>query len=262
MRQRIVSAAVLCVTVLLPVLPSVAGCSGTPATLAAPGIRASTAVPRASSMPGFTVTGVRPVLPNGSQDTHAQSGGAECDSARFAVDKNLGEHIADGFAAANFPAGAELLRHFLAGDGTAVNYLAGSRISKLALASSAFQAVNKQVQAAIARQLKAGSTRVKLSARQLPTVAFNDTKSDLYWGFRGTQGLTVNGSGSQKSGRYVGTLTYVIRDSYGFPVDDTLDGFGPPMRYLQTVCGAPQHTGGSHWFPDAIAVTVPFDQPT
>jgi hypothetical protein len=42
---------------------------------------------------------------------------------------------------------------------------------------------------------------------------------------------------------------------------DNLDGFGPPMRYLQTVCGAPQHPGGAHWFPDTIVVTVPFRQP-
>ena len=97
---------------------------------------------------------------------------------------------------------------------------------------------------------------------QLPTVAFESTNSDLYWGFRGTQGLAVTGSGVRKDGRYVGTLTYVIRDSYGFPADDTLDGFGPPMRYLQTVCGAPQHAGGARWFPDAITVTVPLSQPT
>jgi hypothetical protein len=49
--------------------------------------------------------------------------------------------------------------------------------------------------------------------------------------------------------------------SYGFPVGDTLDGFGPPMRYLQTVCGAPRHAGGAHWFPDTITVTVPFNRP-
>jgi hypothetical protein len=32
------------------------------------------------------------------------------------------------------------------------------------------------------------------------------------------------------------------------------------MRYLQTACGAPQHPGGAHWFPDTIAVTVPFNR--
>jgi hypothetical protein len=96
----------------------------------------------------------------------------------------------------------------------------------------------------------------------LPTVAFESRSSDLYWGFRGTQGLTVTGSGSRDNGRFSGTLIYVIRDSYGFPADDTLDGFGPPMRYLQTVCGTPRHAGGAHWFPDTITVTVPFNQPT
>ncbi|MGH3251270.1 MAG: hypothetical protein ACRDOI_34395, partial [Trebonia sp.] len=111
-------------------------------------------------------------------------------------------------------------------------------------------------------QLKAGQAQVRLSAARLPTVAFESTAGDLYWGFRGTQGLTVTGSGVREKGRYVGTLTYVIRDSYGFPAGDTLGGFGPPMRYLQTVCGAPQHAGGAHWFPDTITVTVPLSQPT
>jgi hypothetical protein len=55
-------------------------------------------------------------------------------------------------------------------------------------------------------------------------------------------------------------LSFVIQDSYGFPASDTLDGFGPPMRYLQTACGAPRHRGGARWFPDTIMVTVPFSQ--
>jgi hypothetical protein len=187
--------------------------------------------------------------------------GATCDSAQFAADKSLGNEIAGGFGSGGFPAAASLLRHFLAGAGTGVNYPAGSRISRLAVASSAFQVVNEQVQAAIAGQLKPGDVQVELSAGQLPTVTFSLTTSDLYWSFRGTQGLTVTGSGSRKSGRYVGSLTYVIRDSYGFPADDTLGGFGPPMRYLQTACGAPRHAGGAHWFPDTVTVIVPFNHP-
>lgn len=141
-----------------------------------------------------------------------------------------------GFAVANFPAAAYLLRHFLKGDGTPVDYPAGSVISKQALASSAFQAVNDEVKEAILSQLSAGAARVRLSAAQLPTVAFESQTSDLYWGFRGTQGLTVTGGGSRENGRYAGTLSYVIRDSYGFPAGDTLGGFGAPMRYLQTAC--------------------------
>ncbi len=208
----------------------------------------------------FTVVGVRPVLPSGSQDTHAQTPEASCDSATFAADEALGTEVANGFALANFPASADLLTHFLKGKGTEVDYRAGSLISKKALASGAFRAMDNEVQEAVLSQLKAGSTRVRLSAAQLPTVAFESRTSDLYWGFRGTQGLAVTGSGSRENGRYVGTLSYVIRDSYGFPASDTLSGFGPPMRYLQTACGAPQHAGGAHWFPDTVTVTVPFNR--
>jgi hypothetical protein len=257
MRRRAVTAAVLCVIVALPVL----ACSGSPAPPAASSAPASPRASRTTAALEFTVRGVRPVPANGSQDTSAQAAGATCDSGQLAADQGLGNEIASGFAAADFPAAASLLRHFLTGQGTGVNYQAGSRISKLALASSAFQVVNKQIQAVITERLKAGDVQVDLAAGQLPTVTFSTTASDLYWSFRGTQGLTVTGRGRRMSSRYAGTLTYVISDSYGFPVDDTLDGFGPPMRYLQTACGAPAHAGGAHWFPDTVTVTVPFDQP-
>ncbi|MFY9926706.1 MAG: hypothetical protein WAK82_01770 [Streptosporangiaceae bacterium] len=199
--------------------------------------------------------------PNGSQDTHAQTPGASCDSATLAADHALGVKVARGFVLANFPVAADLLRHFLTGEGTDVSYRAGSLISKQALASTAFRAVDSEVQAAVLSQLKAGRTHVQLSAGRLPAVAFESANSDLYWGFRGTQGLTVTGSGRRENGRYAGALSYVIRDSYGFPASDTLAGFGPPMRYLQTACGAPQHAGGARWFPVTITVTVPFSQP-
>jgi hypothetical protein len=245
-RLRVIAAVPVCLVALL------AGCSGSPSVTTADSPRTA---------PAFAVSGNRPVPPNGSQDTHAQTPGATCDSATFSTDKTIGTRIADGFQLTGFPASANLLRHFLGGTGTGVDYRTGSPVSKLALASSAFKAVNKDVQEMILSQLKSGSTHVVLSAAQLPTVAFESESSDLYWGFRGTQGLTVTGTGTHENGRFTGTLTYVIRDSYGFPVSDTLDGFGAPMRYLQTVCGAPQHAGGAHWFPDTITVTVSFNQP-
>jgi hypothetical protein len=247
--------AVVAATCVVAVL-SLAGCSGTATSAQAPAARRAT-----TSWQGFTVAGVHPVAANGSQDTNAQAAGVACDSTQLALDGALGDQIAAGFAAGNFPTAADLLRHFLAGKGTAVSYPAGSPISKLAAASAPFAAVRGEVQAAVARQLAAGKTRIRLSAAQLPLAVFDSTSSDLYWGFRGTQGLTVTGSGTRKDGRYVGTLTFVIRDSYGFPTGDTLGGFGPPMRYLQTVCGAPQHAGGAHWFPDSVTVTVPLNQP-
>jgi hypothetical protein len=251
-KESIIAAAFVCLVAALP------GCS---APSPAAGSASAAAVPSAGAALAFTVLGVHPVLPNSSQDTHVQTPKAECDSATFAADEFLGIKVADGFALSGFPASADLLRHFLKGKGTEVDYRAGSLISKKALASGAFRAVNNEVQKAILSQLKAGQARVHLSGAHLPTVAFESRNSDLYWGFRGTQGLTVTGSGSRENGRYSGTLSYVIRDSYGFPASDTLHGFGPPMRYLQTACGAPQHPGGAHWFPDTITVTVPFSQP-
>ena len=252
-KELIISAVSLCVVAALPACSAAASLSArTP--VPAPAHSAQAAV-------AFTVAGVRPVLPSGSQDTHAQTPEASCDSSEFAADKALGARVAHGFALAGLPASADLLAHFLDGKGTGVNYRAGSPISKKALASGAFRAVNNEVQDVILSQLKAGRTRVRLSAAQLPTVAFESRTSDLYWGFRGTQGLTVTGRGSRENGRYAGTLSYLIRDSYGFPAGDTLDGFGPPMRYLQTACGAPQHAGGARWFPDTITVTVPFSRP-
>jgi hypothetical protein len=251
-KELVISAASWLVVAVLP------GCSaGAPAGGSPP----PASVPSADAAVAFTVAGVHPVLPNGSQDTHRHTPKAGCDGATFAADQALGVRVADGFALGGFPASAGLLRHFLKGKGTQVNYRTGSLISKKARASSAFRAVNNEVQDAILSQLKAGRTRLRLSAGQLPAVAFQSRTSDLYWGFRGTQGLSVTGNGRRENGRYAGTLSYVIRDSYGFPASDTLDGFGPPMRYLQTICGAPQHAGGAHWFPDTITVTVPFNRP-
>jgi len=261
-KKSVSCAAALCAAAAL------AGCSASVPAASPPAESPSSAGSASSTAaatgtgPAFTVTGVHPVAPSGSQDTHAQTPGASCDSATFATDHAVGVKVARGFALAGFPASADLLEHFLAGTGTAVRYPAGSPISKQARASAAFQTVDNDVSEAILSQLKTGLVHVRLAAAQLPTVAFESTATDLYWGFRGTQGLTVTGSGRRQDGRYVGTLSYVIQDSYGFPASDTLAGFGPPMRYLQTACGAPQHAGGARWFPDAITLAVPFSQPT
>ena len=250
-KEPVICAAFLCMVAALP------GCSAAPSAAGS----SAAAVPSAGAAFAFTVAGARPVPPNGSQDTHAQMPKAACDNVRFAADEVLGSNVADGFVLAGFHASADLLTHFLQGKGTEIDYRAGSPISEEALSSNAFRAVNNDVQEAVLRQLKAGKARVQLSRARLPTVAFESKNSDLYWGFRGTQGLTVTGSGSRKNRRYAGTLSYVIRDSYGFPARDALHGFGAPMRYLQTACGAPQHPGGAHWFPDTITVTVPFNKP-
>jgi hypothetical protein len=169
-KASVISAVCLCVTVL------VSGCSASssagPGSPTRPGSPAGSGSPAAAGF-AFTVTGVHPVPPNGSQDTHAQTPDASCDTATFASDRALGVNVIRGFTLAGLPASADLLQHFLDGTGTAVHYRAGSLISKEARASASFLAVNDEIQAAILSQLKTGRTRVGLSAAQLPTVASN-----------------------------------------------------------------------------------------
>lgn len=249
----------------LGVIAVLSACSTASLTAAPPSDRARSAAPVSPRVTGspayaFTVAGDHPVQPNGSQDTAAATPGTRCNRGTLAADRALGARISSGFTLAGFSASAQLLQHFLSGKGTEVSYRADSAVSAKAKASSAFKTVNAEVQGAILGRLKAGQIRVRLPAAQLPLVAFGSKTSDLYWGFRSTQGLTVTGYGSRKNGRFAGTLTYVIRDSYGFPADDDLGGFGAPMRYLQTTCGAPEHASGARWFPDSITATVPLNE--
>jgi hypothetical protein len=200
------------------------------------------------------------VQPGPSQDTHAQDPATACRPEKFRRDENLGKVTAAGFAFAGAPVAATLLAHFLAGTGTAIHFGAGSQISREARASGAFQSLNRHIQAAVLRQLRAGRSHVRLAGPALRAIRFAPPASshDLYLGFRGTQGLDVRGTGTITGHRYTGRLTYVIHDSYGFPPRDQLLGFGPAMRYLQADCGNPPTPGGAHWFPDSIAVSVPF----
>jgi hypothetical protein len=78
--------------------------------------------------------------------------------------------------------------------------------------------------------------------------------------FGGTQGLDISGSGYRENGTYTGTITYVIRDIYGFYAKSKFLGVGPKMHYLQGICGAPWYKHGAHWFPDSVTVTIPFEQ--
>src|SRR6202042_1209268 len=132
-KESIISATSLRIVAVLSgcvaVVSGVAALPGCSAASPAAGSPPATAVPSAAHAPyAFRVTGVRPVLPNGSQDTQADTPGAACDSATLTADKALGARVARGFALARFPASAHLLTHFLAGKGTGVDYRAGSLV--------------------------------------------------------------------------------------------------------------------------------------
>jgi len=115
------------------------------------------------------------------------------------------------------------------------------------------------VQAAISTQLADGNTTITLAKPPLGRIGLY-SPGDLKYSFGGTQGLDITGSGSLVAGIYTGTLTYTIRDSYGFSVNDVFyHGLGQKMRYLQTNCGNPPKKGGARWFPGSVTVVVPFN---
>jgi hypothetical protein len=208
----------------------------------------------------FTVTGSLPVLPSGSQDTHASVPNSVCDPAQFARAEAEGKLVASGFSLIGAPDAGTLLRHFLAGSFSAVNFPAGSTVSEDLLTNPDFQSLNAAVQAEMKRQLNTRNSAVMLTSPTLRRITLS-TPADLEWSFSGTQGLEVTGSGAFTGGDYIGSLTYTVEDSYGFSASDTFRGIGAGMRYLQTACGNPPYSGGAHWFPDSITVTVAFDLP-
>lgn len=257
-RRAIAAAAVLAAVAVagcsVPGLPSGRSVSPSPAGSTV-GSSASSPPP---ARPDFTIRGSVPVTPTSSQDTHAQSGGT-CPPQRLRRYQALGQAAVISFTSTGAPTAATLLSHFLAGSGTAVRFGTRSQVAREVRASQVFRALNTAVQSGVLTRLRAGRRHVQLPGGELAPPRFGSGGSqDLYLGFRGTQGLTIRGSGTVRHGRYAGHLTYVIRDSYGFSLSDQLGGVGTAMRYLQTACGHPPVSGGAHWFPDSVTVTVPF----
>ena len=209
----------------------------------------------------FSVTGHLAVPgPNDEDQAEGTSSLARtCNPATFESDRERGSVIATSFQVGGLPTAATLLNHFLGGTGAPVDFDAGSAVASEAGRSVPFQQQDQRVRSYVESRLDDGVAAVDLDQGQdlLAPIGFTDQSiPDLYWGFRGTQGLDVSGALAAIGGDYVGELTYVIRDAYGFGLHDYLSGIGVEMRYLQTTCGAPFYPGGAHWFPDSITVTV------
>jgi hypothetical protein len=206
---------------------------------------------------GFSVKGSLKVMPSTSQSEHTK--GEVCKTAKFVKYKAEGYAIAAAFNVATYTNAGSLLRHFLSGLGTPVNFPNDSKLSKQLLENPNFQSMNKAVQNAIAAQLKAGKTEITLTKPPLDRIGLY-TPGDLHWSFGGTQGTDLTGSGKLVGDKFEVTLTYTIMDSYGFSVNDIFyQGVGQDMRYLQTNCG--NREGGARWFPDSVKATVDFSLP-
>ncbi len=209
----------------------------------------------------FAVTGhLAPPGPNDEDQAEGSPALAKtCDRTAFDRDELHGSLGATSFGLSRAATAATLLTHFLGGSGTPIGFPPASPVAAEAVQSSAFLHVDQQVRSYLVGRLDQGQTRIDLDQAQgvLATIDFTDPSiSDLYLAFRATQGLDVTGVGAVVGADYVGELTYVIRDAYGFGVHDYLSGIGAEMRYLQTTCGAPFYPGGAHWFPDSVTVTV------
>lgn len=206
----------------------------------------------------FTVRGSLKVLPSQSQDTSAQApAGSVCDPVTLRKDQAEGSATANGFGFLGASSAETLLRHFLAGKTAPVRFPATSDLARQLRQNPEFEALNQAVQARIGDELNHGRRRVTLGPPVLQRIVL-DEPLDLGLSFGGTQGLDITGHGRLVRRHYTGTLTYTVRDSYGFTTSDHFHGVGDDMRYLQTVCGQPPHTGGAHWFPDSVRLTVRF----
>lgn len=213
----------------------------------------------------FTIMGnLATPLPNSGLAEFAQGSPAAAKNCNFFLFQGAQAEAATAGAyigAHNAPTGSAWFDHFLGGSGTPLDALDGSPLSAAAKADPQFQAMDKAVQAEAKAKLDGGALDVKVSS-SLKRIDFSSAgNSDLQLAFGGTQGLEVTGSGFPQHGRYVGRISYRIRDVYGFYPTSKFLGASKAMNYLQGTCGAPYTPGGAHWFYSSVIVTVPFSQP-
>jgi hypothetical protein len=222
----------------------------------------------------FTITGQKPVpqppAPPDPASEFAEGSSqlaAGCNVATADLDHQVGIDWSSRFAAVGASDGAAFLLHFLDGTGTPIDRPNGSALSEAIATDSVFGGLDNSIQAQAKKILDSGQRDVDVtSAMYNPDFSQPDplhpaASLAAETAFGGTQGLGVTGSGYKYDGFYWGSITYVIRDVYGFYATPSFFGVGPMMHYLQGTCGAPWYPGGAHWFYDSVAVTVPFKQP-
>jgi hypothetical protein len=184
----------------------------------------------------------------------------------YNADEAEGALIVGTWQTAGFTTASEFLADFLGGSGDAVSLPDTSQAAAEIKKSSAFISEKNDILTYIGQRLAGGATQIQLPAGpyNVHALAFLEIirEPDLYFALRRTNEIDVSGSGHLVGTNYVGSLTFVISESYGFSKHNGLGGFGRDMRYLQTTCGAPYYLGGAHWFPASVTVTVSFHIPS
>jgi hypothetical protein len=221
---------------------------------------------REGGLATFTISGSdnSTVGEAGKQATGSAKDAKTCKSLfgqlAYKESEGIGISLVKSWQALGLNTAAMFLAHFLDGTGTPLNLADTSSTAAEIQKSKEFTAENTNILNYIQQQLRNGATKIPLpTPNPLHAFAFlaKFTEPDLYLAFRRTNGLAVTGSAYLNGNNYVGSLTYVITETYGFSTAN-LDDEGPFMRYLQTVCGAPYYPGGAHWFPISVTITEPF----
>jgi hypothetical protein len=259
------------VLVPLVVAPVVGLAATSPATAVAEGAQ-SQSQSLSSAGPSFVVHGTIPYKPDSSADgtTPANTSCSTIRKLEALTEAKIAEYGVFPLDARN------LLQHWLDGTGTQVSLGQNSGVARELLTYPGFVGMNNKIQAYTVQRLGQGQAAVTLptpvsrlspptASSPLTLLDFSDEAHypDLYWAFRGTQGLNVSGTGTENNGRYTGKLTYTIYDTYGFRANNTSSLSGKvaaDMYYLQTHCGWPKY-GAPRWFSDSLTVTVPFNWP-
>jgi hypothetical protein len=220
---------------------------------------------------GFTLSGSLPAptkstSPDDDLATGSPALARQCGSVIGQIYYHLAELDAHSsipifFNGVGAPTAASLLEHFVEGSGRSVGFLDGSTVSQEAKSDPAVKSLDNKVQTYAAQQARNGA-KGTINVKPIMTKpTLGDNSNDLYWGFRGTQGIDVSGAFNKVGNRFIGTVTYVLRDNYGFGANDKFPIAGQEMHFLQTECGAPDYPDGAHWFPDSITITRSFSQP-
>jgi len=217
----------------------------------------------------FTITGhhALPAVnndPNGEFAMGSPALAKKCNRVIFDLAQLDASSAIDFFNSVGAPTAATWLRHFLDGTHTPIHLLDNSELAAEVKSSSVFKNYDAAVQAEAKKALDNGVQNVTLTTSIKATPSFYGLggNSDPRWAFGGTQGVDVSGNGFPQNGQYVGEITYIIRDIYGFyNTLAKLPIVGWEMHYLQSKCGAPFYKGGAQWFEDSVTVKVKFQQP-
>jgi len=137
--------------------------------------------------------------------------------------------------------GRELLWHFLDGFGPSIDYRDDSSpgsVSGKVRRSASFKALDERVQKEVLEKAREGQVNFTIVSSTLHRPTSGSRATSISTGRSAAPKGSTPAAASSATSRFKGSITYVIRDSYGFRNDEGFFGADKAARYLQTTCGA------------------------